>query len=154
AIPKAEEGYDAVQRQLLFLRRSAVVPYAWIADNTRWQRKPTTLSNAKEALDRTARVYRRAIWDNQDAYVEIWVEKDAWAGWISPETEKYDVRLMVSRGFSSESYLYEAAGAITDAEKPAFIYYFGDRDPSGVKIDPAIRRGLERLAPETDITFE
>jgi hypothetical protein len=153
-VPKTEEGYDAVQRQLLYLRREGEVPYSWIADSTRWQRKPRSFSDVYDALDYTVRCYRRAIWEDQNAYVEVWCEKDALAGVIYPETAPYDVPLMVSRGFSSESYLFEAAEAIKDAEKPAFIYYFGDRDPSGVRIDPAIRRGLERLAPDADITFE
>ncbi|HJZ57157.1 MAG TPA: hypothetical protein VKE74_19460 [Gemmataceae bacterium] len=152
-VPKAENGYDAVQRQLLVLRRADVVPYSWVADNTRWQRKPRTYTDAEEVLDNAAKTYRRAIWKNQDVYVEVWCEKDALAGVIYQETDPYDVPLMVSRGFSSESYLYETAEAIKDADKPAFIYYFGDRDPSGVKIDPAILRGLERLAAEADITF-
>jgi hypothetical protein len=152
-VPKTEEGYDAVQRQLLHLRREEEVPYSWIADNTRWQRKPASFSNAEDALDHTARCYRRAIWEHQEAHVEVWIEKDALAGVVYRETAPYDVPLMVSRGFSSESYLYEAAGAISEADKPAFIYYFGDRDPSGIRIDPAIRRGLERLAPDADITF-
>jgi hypothetical protein len=154
AVPKSEEGYDAVQRQLLLMRREEVIPYSWIADNTRWQRKPSTFSNAEEALDYTARCYRRAIWENQDTYVEVWIEKDALAGIVYPETAQYDVPLMVSKGFSSDSYLYEAAQAIIDNGKPAFIYYFGDRDPSGVKVDPSIERGLNRLAPGADITFE
>jgi hypothetical protein len=43
-------------------------------------RKPRTHSSLIEALQRTAETYRRAVWDNQDAYVEVWLEKDALAG--------------------------------------------------------------------------
>jgi hypothetical protein len=153
-VPKSEEGYDAVQRQLLFLRRAEVIPYERIADNTRWMRKPASFGSAEDALDYTAQCYRRSLWRDQGVHVEVWCEKDALAGVIYQETAAYDVPLMVSRGFSSESYLYEAAGAIRASGKPSHIYYFGDRDPSGVRIDPAIRRGLERFAPEADITFE
>ena len=41
--------------------------------------------------------YRRAIWDDQDVYVEIWLEKDALAGVVYDETEKWDVPFMVTR---------------------------------------------------------
>src|SRR5262249_42620988 len=67
------------------------------------------------------------------------------------ETAVYDVPLMVSRGFASESYLYDAADTITDflsdegAATQAVIYYFGDLDPSGLKISETIERGLRRL---------
>lgn len=152
-IAKQETQYKAVGRQLLLMRRAGDVPYSWVADNTRWMRKPTSFSDVDEALAHTARCYRRALWDEQDAYVEVWCEKDALAGVIYQETAPYDVPLMVTKGFASESFLYEAAQIIAEADKPAHLYYFGDHDPSGVHIDRATRRHLERMADGADITF-
>jgi hypothetical protein len=57
---------------------------------------------------------------------------------------------MVPRGFSSLSYLYEATEVIKAQNKPAFLYYFGDHDPSGVHIE----RNLRELAPKAEIYFE
>lgn len=54
------------------------------------------------------------------------------AGVLMQETEIYDVPLMVSRGYSSLSFLHSAAEAIAANGKPAYIYHFGDLDPSGV----------------------
>ena len=45
----------------------------------------------------------------------------------------WDVPLMVTRG-SRSSYLHEAAEAMRHQEKPVFLYYFGDHDPSGLDI--------------------
>ena len=56
------------------------MPYGWLADNTRWQRKPRTFDSIEEALEETARFYRKALWTDADCYVEIWLEKDALAG--------------------------------------------------------------------------
>ena len=43
AVPKTEtQGYRPVQRQLVLMRRERLIPYEWIADNTRWMRKPAT----------------------------------------------------------------------------------------------------------------
>src|SRR5262245_15609514 len=154
AVEKTEADYkNAVGRQLLFMRRNGDVPYEWVSDNTRWMRKPRTWSSAETMLRETVRTYRRSLWDNQDVDVEIRCEKDALAGVILEETHPWDVPLMVSRGFSSESYLYECAEQIKKQEKPAYLYYFGDHDPSGVRIDPAIRRRLERMAPDAEIHF-
>src|SRR5262249_24048740 len=97
--------------------------------------------------------YRRALWDDQDVYVEIWSEKDELAGVIFEVTREWDVPLMVTKGFPSESYLYEAAQHISELGKPAYLYYFGDHDPSGVAIDPSTAKGLRRLAPEAEIRF-
>jgi hypothetical protein len=42
ALPSAmtEAGYGKVQTDLVLLRRACQLPYHWLADNTRWQRKP------------------------------------------------------------------------------------------------------------------
>jgi hypothetical protein len=153
-IDKTENEYkNSVGRLLVSMRRAGEIPYGWIADATRWQRKPDTYSSLESALRYTARTYRRSLWDDQDVYVEIWTEKDAIAGIIMEETDPWDVPLMVSRGFSSLSYLYEAAEAIKHKNKPAWLYYFGDHDPSGVHIDKNIKQNLRQLAPKADIRF-
>ena len=41
-IEKDEKAYNKVQRQVLDLRRAGRMPYGWIADGTRWMRKPRT----------------------------------------------------------------------------------------------------------------
>jgi hypothetical protein len=130
------------------------IPFDFIADNTRWMRKPTTHSGAKAAIEATAECYRRALWHDSDVYVEIWVEKDTVAGVIMEETEPFDVPLMVARGFSSLTFLYNSARAIADRGKPAHIYHCGDHDPSGRVSARAIERTLRRFAPEVEINFE
>ena len=154
-VEKREGEYkQTVGRLLLDMRVKGVIPFDWISDNTRGQRKPRSWGSMEDALVSTARTYRRALWNDQDVYVEIWTEKDAIAGVLMEETAPWDVPLMVSRGFSSVSYLYECAESITAIEKPAYIYYFGDHDPSGVAIDKAIEKRLRQFAPDAEINFE
>jgi hypothetical protein len=137
------------------MRRSGEIPYGWIADNTRWMRKPTTYSSMENMLSITAQTYRRAIWDNQDAYVEIWLEKDALAGVLIEETRPWDVLLMVTRGYASLTYLHEAALTIKAQRKPAYLYYFGDYDPSGVDIPRKVESDLRELTGyDSEIHFE
>jgi hypothetical protein len=133
-IPKTEQGYDQVGYHLLRLRRAGIVPYRFIADNTRWMRKPTTYRSVRAFLEKSQALYRRALWDRLPEAVEIWVEKDALAGVIYQVTQRWDVPLMVTRGFSSETFVYEAAEVINASGKRTHIYYFGDWDPSGVAI--------------------
>lgn len=155
AIDKTEGEYkQTVCRVLAEMRREGRIPYWWIADNTRWQRKPRTWPNLTSALESTQQHYRRALWDDQDAYVEIWLEKDALSGVLYDVTGEWDVPLMVTRGFASLSFLHAAAEAIAAAEKPAFLYYFGDHDPSGVLIDRKVEEDLRKLAPSAEINFE
>jgi hypothetical protein len=70
------------------------------------------------------------------------------------ETEVYDVPLMVAKGYASLSFLHSAAMAIKAKGKPAWIYHFGDLDPSGVDAARDIEAKLRRYAPEAEIHFE
>lgn len=154
-IEKTEGEYKrTVVRLLTDMRRNREIPFAWIADNTRWMRKPTTHSSLRDMLEMSAETYRRAIWNDQSAYVEIWLEKEALAGVLYDETHEWDVPLMVTRGYPSVSYLYEAAETISEVDKPTYLYYFGDHDPSGCDITRAVERGIRELAPDAEIYFE
>jgi hypothetical protein len=154
AIRKTEGEYkQTVVRLLGEMRRSGEIPFGWIADNTRWQRKPATHHSLEAMLRRTAEVYRRSVWDNQDVYVEIWLEKDALSGVLYRITSQWDVPLMVTRGYPSLSYLHEAAEAIQGHGKPAHLYYFGDHDPSGVDIPRKVEADIRGFAPQAEITF-
>ncbi len=154
-VPKTEAAYKTtVGRLLTEMRRSGELPYGWLADNTRWMRRPTTYSSLQDMLQLTAQTYRRALWGTQGAYVEIWLEKDALAGVLYEVTAQWDCPLMVTRGYPSLTYLHEAAEAIAEQDKPVFIYYLGDHDPSGVDIPRFVEVELRRLAPGAAITFE
>jgi hypothetical protein len=61
---------------------------------------------------------------------------------------------MVARGYASLSFLHSAAMVIEEKNKPAYIYHFGDRDPSGVDAARDIEAKLKRYAPGAEIHFE
>jgi hypothetical protein len=48
----------------------------------------------------------------------------------------------VARGYSSQTLIYEAAEQIKQIGKTAYIYHFGDFDPSGVDAAYKIEMGL------------
>lgn len=154
-IAKTEAEYKkTVCRLLVEMRLSGDIPFGHVADNTRWQRKPASFSSLEDALRSTAEFYRRALWADQLVYVEVWLEKDALAGVMMEETAPWDVPLMVTRGYPSISYLYEAASAIAACGKPAYLYYLGDHDPSGVDITRNVEQRLRQFAPQAEIHFE
>ena len=154
-IRKTESEYkNMVVRLLTKMRMSGELPFGWIADSTRWMRKPTTDDSLGALLSRTAETYRRDFWATQDAYVEIWLEKEALAGVLVQITDPWDVPLMVTRGYSSITFLHSAAAQIRDIKKPTYLYYFGDHDPSGKDISRNVRERITEFAPDADVTFE
>ncbi|HEY8005859.1 MAG TPA: hypothetical protein VIE66_03415 [Methylocella sp.] len=153
-VEKTESCYVKVQRALADMRRDGTLSYASITDGTRYRRHPSTFSSIEDALENTARFYRKALWDSIDAYVEVWCEKDALSGVIYPITSMFDVSLMTARGYASLSFLASAAEEITAIGKPTSIYHLGDYDPSGQDAARKIEETLRDLAPDADIYFE
>jgi hypothetical protein len=150
-LDKTDSGYDKIQGQVLKLRRKGRLSYSDIADATRWMRKPTTYyDSVQDALDETARTYRKALWRDNDARVEIWCEKDALAGVIYQVTSMYDVPLMVARGFSSETFCFEAVEQY-DEDKTTYVYYLSDFDRSGRDATKSLNEKLQRFASEKGI---
>jgi hypothetical protein len=153
-VDKTEAGYGVVQNDLTLMRKDGSLPYRWLADSTRWQRKPTTYRSVNEALEDTARLYRKDLWADANSYVEIWLEKDALAGVVVPITRQFDVPLMVARGYASLSFLHSAAEYISELDVPAYIYHLGDYDPSGQDAARSIEQTLREMAPAAEIVFE
>lgn len=111
-IEKTDAGYDKIVDHAKVLRHGGMIPYERFADATRWMRKPTTWDSKEQMLRHARDGFRMSLWRDAEVYPEIWCEKDALAGVISPITYEYDVPLMVSRGFSSITYLHSSAQEI------------------------------------------
>jgi hypothetical protein len=148
-IEKTEEEYhQTVIRLMTDMRLDGSLSFDSVVDETRRIRITQTYENLADAVEQTAKSYRRSALAQSDHYVEIWLEKDALAGVLWDVTSEYDVPLMVSRGMPSLTFLHDSAQAIyraAEQNKPTFIYQFGDHDPSGVLIPQTIKRRLEEL---------
>jgi len=158
-VPKTEAAYkNTVIRVMGEMRKDGVLPYDWIADNTRWMRRPTAYGSAEDALLQAWQYYRHDIWTNLPDYVEVWCEKDALAGVLYDETAAWCVPLMVSRGFASLSFLHSAGQTIKtqweQCGKTAYIYYLGDLDPSGVSISQTIEKGLQEYSGDAKVIYQ
>jgi hypothetical protein len=156
-IEKDEAGYARIQRQVLALRRDGRMPYDRIADATRWMRKPRSYDGLADALEATAAFYRRSLWADRDDRVEVWLEKDALAGVVLPITALFDVPLMVTRGYSSETFAWEAVrAAASSGARSLVIYILADFDRSGQDAARSLREKLGRFGQEhgLEIAFE
>lgn len=154
-IEKTETEYkNVVVRLLGEMRKDGHLSYDWLADSTRWMRKPRTYSGLEAAMKDSWEYYRKSLWHDQPVYIEVWMEKEALAGVIYQETALWDVPLMITRGYPSLSFLHTAGEAINSIGKVTYIYYFGDYDPSGLDISRKVEEGLREYASDTVIYFE
>src|ERR1017187_5901512 len=57
-IPKTEAAYKGIVCRLLSrLRRGGDLPYSWIADSTRWMRKPYSYTGLQQMLEESVNLY-------------------------------------------------------------------------------------------------
>jgi hypothetical protein len=153
-IEKTEEEYhQTVIRLMTEMRLDGQLPYSWVVDETRRVRVTQTFDDLADAVEHTARFYRRSALKQSSDFLEIWCEKDALAGVLWDVTSDYDVPLMISRGMPSLTFLHASAQEIYRAAKQgkqAYIYQFGDHDPSGVLIPQTIERRLNEMCEHFD----
>lgn len=153
-IDKTEAGYKKVQRQVLELRRNGSMPYSVIADGTRWMRKPLSHSDIESALAGAVQLYRRDLWSRSEVRVEVWLEKDALAGVIFQVTSEFDVPLMVTRGFSSETFAHDAVQALRGSDRGLVVLSLYDFDRSGKDAEASLHEKVDRFAREFGVSIE
>ncbi len=90
----------------------------------------------------------RRFWDTQSCYVEVWVEKDALSGVIANAVSQLNTIVAPSRGYSSYSYLKDAAERISrySSNKTAIILHFGDHDPSGLDMSRDLQERFDKYS--------
>jgi hypothetical protein len=150
---KTENEYRmALDRSLVAMRKDGRLPYEWLVDNTRWAEKPATFSSLDDAVTECLDGYQRELWDGQPSYIEVWCEKHAMSGVLSPVTSKWHVPLFLSHGFFSITSLHDRGEIMEAQDRPVTIYYVGDHDPSGVDIERNVREEMrDRHAPGADL---
>lgn len=153
-IDKDEAGYGKVQVQVLDLRRAGRLPYDSISDATRYMRKPRTFDGWEAALQNTAHFYRKSLWSESDEEVEIWLEKSALAGVLYPVTSEFDVPLMPTGGYTSETFAYGSVDAMRGTDKALVIYALYDFDRSGQDAALSLKEKVERFGAEFDVQVQ
>lgn len=153
-ITKDEKDYSKVQTHVLNLRREGKLPYHTIADATRYMRRPRTHDGWEAALQHTAHFYRKSLWADAPVEVEIWVEKSALAGVIQPVTSEYDVPLMPTGGYTSETFAYEAVKEMEDSDRTLVVYALYDFDRSGRDAALSLQEKVERFGAQLGVAVE
>jgi hypothetical protein len=148
-IMNCRNAYGMLSRTLAKAHLDGLVPWEALEDRSR------SLLNSGGWCDRNAFVdsessdfligYRRDLLQGQRQRPEIWIEKDALSRVCHRVAMPYCVPVIVARGFSSVSFLNEARDRINqtaEAGQLTKILYFGDLDPSGWAMLPAMQETL------------
>ena len=131
-IKNEERSYKNLSNLVSDARLAGLLDWDAIEDRIRVPRIPPEWSDIQDLVDSALYSYRLPRWKTQENYIELWVEKDALAGVLQPLAHQYHIPMMVNRGYSSQSAMYEASKRFLDQSKINLaILYLGDFDPSG-----------------------
>lgn len=153
-IPNNIRSYAKLSKILTDARMCGMVDWDAIEDRIRVPKKHAEWSNVQELVESATAQYRKDRHDGQENYVEVWVEKDALSGVLSPITDKYHLSLMVNRGYSSVSAMHDAAIRFLskmDEGKSCTILYLGDHDPSGLDMIRDISDRLREFGADVNV---
>lgn len=142
-------NHDKVYKKLGGIKDDVV--YAGLVDWSIFEdrgRKPMVAyyeDSVAAALGATARIFRLHKQDGQPNLIEVWTEKDAISGILNRVCNPYNVDLVVNKGYSSSTAMYDAYDRFVEeilANRKVIILYFGDHDPSGLDMIRDIRERL------------
>lgn len=147
-IPNNDREYAKLSNILKKGRMAGIVDWSAIEDRVRVAKIPYWVRDVDHAIADTIKQYRLDRMQHQEHKVEIWVEKDALSNVLYRVSDKYHIRLMVNRGYSSVSAMYDAYRRLDSGDT---ILYFGDHDPSGMDMIRDIRERLEEFGLEINV---
>ena len=127
--------YDNLGELVSKARLAGLIDWAAIEDTNRAVAYHSSWDTPEDILQGAAAGYREDPWRNQEAYIEVWVEKAALAGVIAPACNRWRVPYFACRGYVSQSAQYEAGKRVAarqEAGKSVTIIHLGDHDPSGI----------------------
>lgn len=154
-IPNNERSYKNLGNLISDARLAGLIDWTAIEDRTRNLRGNSHWTSPGSIIDSAAYSYHLDHWEDQEYYVEVWVEKDALVGIVGQICSRLDVNYFSCRGYVSQSEMWGAARRLKsrqDDGQHIVLLHLGDHDPSGKDMSRDI---VERIRTfETyDFTF-
>lgn len=145
-IPNQQKEYAKLSVLLVKGRMAGAVDWNAIEDRIRVPFLPYWVYDTEDAIKDIISSYRLDRQKDQKVYIELWVEKDALSGVLKRITTYYHINLMVNRGYSSCSAMYDSYNRFrSQVNKEHYLLYLGDHDPSGLDMIRDIRDRLEEF---------
>lgn len=127
-------------------RLAGMIDWDAIEDRTRNLSSVTTWEHPRDILDACARQFKLDPWEEQEHYIEVWVEKEALANVVERASHGLRVPFFCCRGYTSQSEMHEAALRLVRAHKRGktpVVIHLGDHDPSGIDMSRDITDRFE-----------
>lgn len=134
-IENTERSYKNLGNVVTDGRMAGMIDWYSIEDRGRGVRPWLVQEDEQEVLRGIEYGLSFDYWGPQNAYVEIWVEKDALASVIERPARKFRVPYMPCKGYLSASEAWRAGQRFAEHEangRRCVVIHLGDHDPSGI----------------------
>lgn len=132
-IPNEVREYSKLSSLLVKGRMGGAVDWSAIEDRIRVPYLPYYCDDIDSGIKDLLLQYRLDRMKGQEVYLEVLIEKDALSGVLHEVTSYYHISLMVNRGYSSCTAMYNTAKRfIRNNGNEGIILYLGDHDASGL----------------------
>lgn len=128
----SKNSTNRVGSLLTYAREHGLLPWQWIADDTRAIDRPSTWDSPVEILESAIQSFRRDWWEQQPVRIVLASEKSTVAGTVKPITQRYGVGFLSLHGYSSATLVNDLAALSLEDSRPLILLYIGDWDPSGL----------------------
>lgn len=155
-IPNKQAEYKKLGTVVNDARLAGMIPWKAIEDRTRYLRKLPSWNDPSDIISSAAYSYHLNRWENQDHYLEVWIEKDALLSPFEVACNNFDVPLFSCRGYSSQSETWRAGQRMLhhiEKGKTCIVLHFGDHDPSGMDMSRDIQDRLDLFTFEEGLSF-
>lgn len=127
-IPNNERSYKNTGALINDARLAGLIDWDAIVDRTRNIRENSHWTSPAGILESALYSYRVDIREDQDNYIEVWVEKDALISIVEGMAKKLDIPCFSCRGYVSQSEMYSAAQRIIGRHdyQNCYILHLGD----------------------------
>ena len=149
-IPNSEKSYKNVGNLVNDGRLAGLIDWNAIVDRTRNLSKNPHWEKPEDVIYSAANSYMLDRRENQENYVEVWVEKDALVGIVGSICKKLDVPYFSCRGYTSQSEMWNASQRIIAQghRDTRTIIHLGDHDPSGIDMTRDIQERLDMFGAD------
>lgn len=154
-IPNTERSYKNLGSAISDGRDAGLIDWYAIEDRGRGLSSWLIEEDEKSVLEGIEMGFALDLWQRQNTYVEVWVEKDALSSVIRRACERRRVPYMACKGYLSASEAWRAGqrfeeASLAGAERLVMIH-LGDHDPSGIDMTRDNGERLELYSQSEDI---
>uniref|UniRef100_Q027Z5 Wadjet protein JetD C-terminal domain-containing protein n=1 Tax=Solibacter usitatus (strain Ellin6076) TaxID=234267 RepID=Q027Z5_SOLUE len=145
-LPNRQSEYKRLGSIINDARMAGLIDWNYLQDRTRNLARLPHWDDPGDIIHSAADSYHRDLWQSQNNYVEVWIEKDALVGVIESVCEQYDVPYFSCRGYTSQSEMWGTGQRLSrriEQGQTVHIIHLGDHDPSGLDMSRDIKARLE-----------